>query len=91
MCLSHVPTVRIITRVNPEEGSVLLTVSLSPNTQRVPLFATSKLFPGDKLGQTLAMFKEEVGRIGWWLFRSSPSKEFPSLFQGVLDVQPTKV
>ena len=63
MCFSHVPTVRIITRVNPEEGSVLLTVSLSPNTQRVPLFATSKLFPGDKLGQTLAMFKEEVGRI----------------------------
>ena len=44
---------------------MLLTVSLSPNTQRVPLFATSKLFPGDKLGQTLAIFKEEVGRI--WL------------------------
>ena len=42
---------------------MLLTVSLSPNTQRVPLFATSKLFPGDKLGQTLAIFKEEVGRI----------------------------
>ena len=42
---------------------MLLTVSLSPNTQRVPLFAKSKLFPGDKLGQTLAIFKEEVGRI----------------------------
>lgn len=63
MCLSHVPTARIIMSVNPEEGIVLLTAPLSPNTQRVLLFATSTLFPGDKLGQTLAIFREEVSRV----------------------------
>lgn len=49
--------------VNPGEGKVLLITPLSPNIQRVLLFATSKLFPGDKLDQTLAIFREEVGRV----------------------------
>lgn len=49
--------------VNPGEGTVLLTAPLFPNTQRVLLFATSKLFPGDKLGQTLAIFRGEVSRV----------------------------
>lgn len=64
VCLSHVPIVRIITCVNPGEGTVLLIAhSSSSNTQRVLLFETFELFPSDKLGQTLAIFREEVGRI----------------------------
>ena len=63
VCLSHVPIVRIITCVNPGEGTVLLIAPLSSNTQRVLLFETFELFPSDKLGRTLAIFREEVGRI----------------------------
>lgn len=63
MCLPHIPTVRITMCVSPEEGTVLLIAPLSPNTQGVLLFATSKLFPGDKSGQTLAIFREEMSRV----------------------------
>ena len=49
--------------VSPGEGTVLLIAPLSPNTQGVLLFATSKLFPGDKSGQTLAILKEEMSRV----------------------------
>lgn len=45
VCLSHVPIVRIITCVNPGEGTVLLIAPLSSNTQRVLLFETFERLP----------------------------------------------
>lgn len=85
--LSHVSSVRITMCVSPGEGTVLLITPLPPATQRVLLFATSKLFPGDKLGQTLAIFRQEG--FGLWLFRSSPLKKLLFSFRVSLMSRPT--